>query len=138
MADKLRVGPTILYRESVRRSDNYFDPRIRKYSVLILVLSAVIVLSVRPASYTHRNRWGRIISKDMRPTGRILESASSILNVDLVKNNVFCRRDVSALRNFHNQDSHFTEAVAILDWVRNSIRTRVFSRCAFRTITFYR
>ena len=44
----------------------------------------MIILAVRPASYTHKNRWGRIISKDMRPTGRILESASSILNVDLV------------------------------------------------------
>ena len=48
MADKLRVGPTILYRKSVRRSDNYFDPRIRKYSVLIAVLSAVINFSRAP------------------------------------------------------------------------------------------
>ena len=45
----------------------------------------VIVLAVRPASFTHKNGWGRIISKDMRPSGRILESASTTYKEDLVK-----------------------------------------------------
>ena len=43
--------------------------------------AAVIILAVRPVSYTHTNRWGRIISKDMHP----MESASNIYKVNLVK-----------------------------------------------------
>ena len=45
----------------------------------------MIILAVRPVSYTHKIRWGRIISEDMRPTGRILESASNIYKENLVK-----------------------------------------------------
>ena len=45
----------------------------------------MIILAVRPVSYTHKNRWGRIISKNLRPSGRILESASTTYKEDLVK-----------------------------------------------------
>jgi len=46
---------------------------------------SVIILAVRPASYTHKNRWGCIISKDMRPSGHIIVSASTTYKEDLVK-----------------------------------------------------
>jgi len=43
--------------------------------------TAVIILAVRPASYTHKNCWGRIISKDMHSKGHILET---LLDFDLI------------------------------------------------------
>ena len=78
----------------------------------------VIILAVRSASYTHKNRWGRIISKDMRPMGRILESASNIYKVDLEC--VLPLRLCPHCKNSITKTRILAMAAAIFDWVRNS------------------
>ena len=70
------------------------------------------ILTVRPASYTHKNRWGRIISKDMRP----MESASNIYKVNLVKKE--CVLPPRCVRTA--KIPSLAKEAAIFYWVRNS------------------
>ena len=100
----------------------------------------MIILAVRSASYTHKNRWRRIISKDMRPTGRILESASNIYKVNVVKKRMcFAAEMCPHCENSTIKTRILAMAAAILDWVRHSLTDSdsVFLRCAFSDPYFF-
>ena len=68
-----------------------------------------------------KNCWGRIISKDMRPGGPIIKSASIIYKVDLVNMECVLPPRCDSTAKIPSLRLAFLALVAaIFDWVRNS------------------